>query len=253
MDTCGLPVSCADILGQNPGIEDGVYIIDPDGEGGVEPFEVGCDMVTDGGGWIRLTLNDSDNLLVAEYDASNPWLKCEDDSAKHFDWIAEDGVTPDYSPNAAVLEDVTLIYQNPDTVSDYDDMQMDAIRSVVTELNPATRMVALTSDDDSGDYQNDMSGGHEVYIQGQSMGLILLTTGEDGQCGGSGDWPYANTESGYYLWNHSDDDSVVDGQTTALDVPGLMPGDLLPYLVRLVVDTGGGVAFGYEQQVILVR
>jgi len=32
-------------------VGDGVYRIDPDGNGVVEPFDVHCDMTTDGGGW----------------------------------------------------------------------------------------------------------------------------------------------------------------------------------------------------------
>ncbi|MFN3198302.1 MAG: fibrinogen-like YCDxxxxGGGW domain-containing protein [Bradymonadia bacterium] len=35
-------------------IGDGLYTIDPDGLGGIDPFIVTCDMTTDGGGWTRI-------------------------------------------------------------------------------------------------------------------------------------------------------------------------------------------------------
>ncbi|TGN99746.1 hypothetical protein PN36_34030 [Candidatus Thiomargarita nelsonii] len=41
--------SCRGIKENAPSSEDGIYKIDP--EGGNEPFEVYCDMTTEGGGW----------------------------------------------------------------------------------------------------------------------------------------------------------------------------------------------------------
>ncbi len=43
--------SCMDVLNTLPGTVSGYYVIDPDGTGGVEPFETYCDMTFDGGGW----------------------------------------------------------------------------------------------------------------------------------------------------------------------------------------------------------
>lgn len=43
--------NCLDIITVNPSATDGVYAIDPDGPGGLDEFDVYCDMTTDGGGW----------------------------------------------------------------------------------------------------------------------------------------------------------------------------------------------------------
>nr|VFK29016.1 MAG: Fibrinogen beta and gamma chains, C-terminal globular domain [Candidatus Kentron sp. MB]VFK29539.1 MAG: Fibrinogen beta and gamma chains, C-terminal globular domain [Candidatus Kentron sp. MB]VFK74820.1 MAG: Fibrinogen beta and gamma chains, C-terminal globular domain [Candidatus Kentron sp. MB] len=43
--------SCKAIKEGNPLVTSGVYSIDPDGAGPIDPLEVFCDMETDGGGW----------------------------------------------------------------------------------------------------------------------------------------------------------------------------------------------------------
>jgi len=44
-------VSCEAIKQQDPSIGSGIYLIDPDGENGIAPFPVYCEMVLNGGGW----------------------------------------------------------------------------------------------------------------------------------------------------------------------------------------------------------
>ncbi|MEM7153458.1 MAG: fibrinogen-like YCDxxxxGGGW domain-containing protein [Myxococcota bacterium] len=252
---CDYPTSCRELLEHDPSALDGVFMIDPDGPGGVDPMGVSCDMSTDGGGWIRLSLQNSDGVVVAQDSAGNPWDKCADDGAGYFAWIDEGTISADISPGGSLDEEVALSYQNPADGTIYSTVQVEALRSVVSELSPSTRMVAMTADDDNNDWHTDMMGGHEVYVRGPSGDLTLLSPGTNGECGGADDWPAAGSMSAFYLWSHAADSSVVAGTTglTDADLTGLPPAVVLPTSVRLVVQTGGGVAFGWEQQVFLVR
>jgi hypothetical protein len=65
----------------------------------------------------------------------------------------------------------------------------------------------------------------------------------------------AGSNAGHYLWHTSAASSQVDGTTglTDGDLTGQGIGDILPLKARLVVQTGGGVSFGWEKEIFLVR
>ena len=65
MTNCEVPTSCLDILDYDPASPDGIYAIDVDGVGVVAPFDVTCDMTTDGGGWTRCATIDETGLSPA--------------------------------------------------------------------------------------------------------------------------------------------------------------------------------------------
>ncbi|MCA9688051.1 MAG: DUF4215 domain-containing protein [Myxococcales bacterium] len=51
MGLCTLAASCKQIKDGNPNAPSGVYMVDLDGMGGLDPMDVICEMDTDGGGW----------------------------------------------------------------------------------------------------------------------------------------------------------------------------------------------------------
>ena len=68
-------ISCKELLALFPETTTGTYSIDPDGKGGNEPFDVHCDMDTDGGGWTRIAAEDFETS-TSGWSATNTITTC---------------------------------------------------------------------------------------------------------------------------------------------------------------------------------
>ena len=64
---------CAAVLAHTPEVEDGVYWIKPDGLGPNSPFEVNCDMTTDGGGWTLAAVSSDDGQHTWTWSNRHYW------------------------------------------------------------------------------------------------------------------------------------------------------------------------------------
>jgi len=246
-------LDCAQVLTHDSAAPDGSYWIHA---GGTTSFEVSCDMSSDGDGWIELQLDDSDGVIVASYSTDNPWHKCDDDAATYYQGTTEDDLLEDLVADTGFAHQRALRYRHPGTGALLSEAAVSALRSHINHLHPDSRMVATIGDNDGANWQEDGEGGGiEVYLAAENGNWRLLSPGRGGNCGsGSGSWPSAGSETGFYLWGSEEDDSEVAGDTN-LDTADwvLEPSEILPSAVHLMVFTGGGASFGYERQTFSVR
>lgn len=168
------------------------------------------------GGWFKIKLFnqfiddldysrtfDSFRVAMWQWLPNDPWKKCSDDSTIMYQsdnndiTITQSMVIPiaqnDPSEARRALDKAYRIgYADPDeSIGERTWVELNAIRGVITELHPQTRMVATTADDDTHgvetrvDGRLEGEGSHEVYIYNEQNQEMLLTPGHDGECGGA--------------------------------------------------------------------
>ena len=173
-----------------------------------------------------------------------------------------DDANPAIHPGAEETDCEDPVDYNCDGSTGYDDSDGDGVAACAdcddsdAALHTATtRMVTVTSDDDGMSYQDGSSGGMEVWIRTETGSFTVITPGTAPNCGG-GAGSYNQGPSAYYLWSTTASDCAVSGDTggySASSMGGLSSDLVIPYEVRLSIWTGGGVSFGWEEQVFLVR
>ena len=71
-----LPISCNNLKKLDPTAQQGNYVIDPDSEGGLEPFIAFCDMTDKNGVGVTVISHDSENrTLVKGYDTKGSYSR----------------------------------------------------------------------------------------------------------------------------------------------------------------------------------
>ena len=81
---CALGTTCLDVQANGYDIGDGVYTVDPDGYGtGLDPFDVTCDMTTDGGGWTKIAYS-SDLPFQNHFTSGDKWQSMPTDFTFEF-------------------------------------------------------------------------------------------------------------------------------------------------------------------------
>jgi len=137
-DLSCLPVGapCATLYNQGQ-TTSGIYLVDPDGNGGLTAFEIYCDMNLAGGGWT-LVSNRRANTTNTEACAGNVYGFFTSGCGTPHNIGASDSYALDRAHRQAVIADANevLIIQYLNGVPDYDDAYIMQLGTTGTDLFP---------------------------------------------------------------------------------------------------------------------
>ena len=238
------PGSACQALLDEGNTESGNYWIDPNGDG--SPYEVYCDMETDGGGWIKLfPLPDTGNVYETENNSSNSYSKCTEDQLQFIDDRTEID-SMDVRTMGDHYQDVN--YQNPATGEDFTNQQISELRGVITTFSTTSLMHTLECDND-GTWDQGYTNDLWAVAEDDEEYLLTLFLNQNG------------TSTTYYFWHTTPDSTFTDntpGGTTGFEMPSdefLPVKFILPDRLHFNGDNsdGGGVIWAFERTYVLVK
>jgi hypothetical protein len=237
--------SCKEIKNRAPSASSGTYRIDPDGAGGVAPFDVYCEMEQDGGGWIKLRISnhESDRVVTNDHGGSYGF----DENCGSYDDVDDkyyrgtDDLSWSKSTNTG---EFTYDVDYSSGGNSLSESQEQALRDIAENISAETKSVSLTCDDDG-----DSKSGHEVTLT-DGTGDTFTTTSKTDVSG-----------SGFIgFWVHSTDkaENTFDAIDTSFTGSGpanrSLPQDfIIPAEMTADINSGGAVAWGYEQDYVLMK
>jgi hypothetical protein len=159
--------SCKEILDNGQSFGDGVYTIDTDGEGEqtAKPFEVYCDMTTDGGGWTEIVKDSTTTLAdLAKFgDTSNISSTFYSNSTKGIGWGTNDRYYKEFKIDRLVFSEIRI------TISGNYNNPAKGLGKLI--IGDTLLQGSYWDESLSGNFSLNFNDGHTDYSKGQSLSI----------------------------------------------------------------------------------